>query len=98
MESKSHSILHFKSGKISVIIFLGPLLMELHFLFMNDYFAGFCPNCNQQTNKQEKLKKCFSFLQILKSFFCEFILLNFVEGNSSSNNLTEKTKTFINQD
>ena len=31
-------LLHFKSGKISVIIFLGPLLMELHFLFMNaDY-------------------------------------------------------------
>ena len=28
-------LLHFKSGKISVIIFLGPLLMELHFLFMN---------------------------------------------------------------
>ena len=25
-------LLHFKSGKISVIIFLGPLLMELHFL------------------------------------------------------------------
>ena len=31
-------LLHFKSGKIFVIIFLGPLLMELHFLFMN----GFC--------------------------------------------------------
>ena len=29
-------LLHFKSGKISVIIFLGPLLMELHFLFMNE--------------------------------------------------------------
>ena len=31
-------LLHFKSGKISVIIFLGPLLMELHFLFMNGYY------------------------------------------------------------
>ena len=30
-------LLHFKSGKISVIIFLGPLLMELHFLFMNGF-------------------------------------------------------------
>ena len=26
---------HFKSGKICIIIFLGPLLMELHFLFLN---------------------------------------------------------------
>ena len=35
-------LLHFKSGKISVIIFLGPLLMELHFLFMNEscHIAG----------------------------------------------------------
>ena len=28
-------LLHFKSRKISVIIFLGLLLMELHFQFMN---------------------------------------------------------------
>ena len=27
---------HFKSGKISVIIFLGPVLIKLHFRFMND--------------------------------------------------------------
>ena len=33
-------LLHFKSGKISVIIFFGPLLMELHFLFMNAYASN----------------------------------------------------------
>ena len=30
-------LLHFKGGEISDIIFLGPLLMELDFLFMNAY-------------------------------------------------------------
>ena len=34
-KQKKNLLLHFKSGKISVIIFLGLLLMELHFQFMN---------------------------------------------------------------
>ena len=33
-------LLHFKFEKISVIIFLDPLLMELHFLFMNDHYSS----------------------------------------------------------
>ena len=43
--------LHFKSGKISVIIFLGPLLMELHFLFMNAHFCdgGYVSVVNSQS-------------------------------------------------
>ena len=39
MVCESPLLLNFKSGKISVIIFLGPLLMELHFLFMNAHFC-----------------------------------------------------------
>ena len=44
-------LLHFKSGKISVIIFLGPLLMELHFLFMNAHFCdgGYVSVVNSQS-------------------------------------------------
>ena len=38
MVCENFLLLHIKSGKISVIIFPGPLLMELHFLFMNVFY------------------------------------------------------------
>ena len=51
MVCKKNLLLHFKSGKISVIIFLGPLLMELHFLFMNAHFCdgGYVSVVNSQS-------------------------------------------------
>ena len=53
MVCENFLLLHFKSGKISVIIFLGPLLMELHFLFMNDYLPDFAQNVtNKLISKQ----------------------------------------------
>ena len=69
-------LLHFKSGKISVIIFLGPLLMELHLLFMNGHLHTDRP-LSQPMHHIEKFRGtlknssyvCFFFLQFDISIF-----------------------------
>ena len=58
MVCKNFLLLHFKSGKISVIIFLGPLLMELHILFMNANETVVSAEVKTKPKKAHACKHC----------------------------------------
>ena len=47
-------LMHFKSGKTSVINFLGPLLMALHFLFMNAIYHYLSKSNNEILQYNDK--------------------------------------------